>query len=49
MKPLVAVDASEALAILEKHPFDLVLTDLNLPGMSGLDLLKQNSNRVSRD
>ena len=37
----VSVEASEALTMLEKHPFDLVLTDLNLPGMSGLDLLSR--------
>src|SRR4051795_8882668 len=35
----VSVDASEALAVLEKQDFDLVLTDLNLPGLSGLELL----------
>ena len=37
----VSVDASEALAVLEKQAFDLVLTDLNLPGMSGLELLRR--------
>ena len=37
----VACDSLEALALLEKHAVDLVLTDLNLPGMSGLDLLKR--------
>lgn len=35
----VSADATEALKVLEKQPFDLVLTDLNLPGPSGLDLL----------
>ena len=35
----VAADATGALAVLEKQDFDLVLTDLNLPGLSGLELL----------
>ena len=37
----VSIDASEALTVLEKQAFDLVLTDLNLPGMSGLELLRR--------
>jgi two-component system NtrC family response regulator len=37
----VAADAPEALTVLEKQPIDLVLTDLNLPGMSGLELLNR--------
>ncbi len=32
----------EALALLEKQAVDLVLTDMNLPGMSGLELLKSS-------
>jgi DNA-binding NtrC family response regulator len=36
----VAVDVPEALQILQTSPQDLVITDLNLPGPSGLDLLK---------
>jgi two-component system NtrC family response regulator len=37
----VAADVSDALQILEKEATDLVITDLNLPGMSGLELLKR--------
>jgi two-component system, NtrC family, response regulator len=37
----VATDVNEALELLEKEPRELVITDLNLPGMSGLDLLKR--------
>ena len=33
-------DAVEALKILEDEPQDLVLSDLHLPGMSGMELLK---------
>jgi len=37
----VATDVPQALAILQKEPQDLVISDLNLPGMSGLELLKK--------
>lgn len=36
-----ASDGSEALAVLERFPADLVITDLKMPGMSGLELLKR--------
>ena len=36
-----ASSAEEAFPILEKSPRNLVITDLNLPGVSGLDLLKR--------
>ena len=36
-----ASDAVHALELLQREPRDLVITDLHLPGTSGLDLLKQ--------
>ena len=38
---VVASDVPEALELLERKPQDLVITDLNLPTASGLELLKQ--------
>jgi two-component system NtrC family response regulator len=37
---LAAVDVAEALGILRAEPFDLVLSDLNLPDSNGIELLK---------
>lgn len=37
----VAGDANEALALIDIHHFDLILLDIKLPGISGLELLKQ--------
>lgn len=37
----VAVDVSQALEILQAGPKELVITDLNLPNQSGLELLKK--------
>jgi DNA-binding NtrC family response regulator len=36
-----AASSEEAIPILEKSPQNLVITDLNLPGISGIDLLKK--------
>jgi two-component system NtrC family response regulator len=36
-----ASTAEEATSILEKHPQNLVITDLHLPGLSGIELLKK--------
>jgi DNA-binding NarL/FixJ family response regulator len=35
----VAASGSEALAIAKQHHLDVVITDLKMPGLSGLDLL----------
>ena len=37
----VASNVTEALAALAKQHYDLVLTDLRMPGASGLDLLRK--------
>jgi len=36
-----AVTAEEALAKLGSQPFDVVLTDISMPGLTGLDLLNR--------
>ena len=35
-----AAESLAALALLRSHPFDVALLDINLPGRSGMDLLK---------
>ena len=40
----VAEGAGDGKEALEKHgmgPFDLIITDLNMPGMTGIDLIKE--------
>ena len=36
-----ASTAEEALRKLEAHPFDVVLTDISMPGLSGSELLQR--------
>jgi two-component system, NtrC family, response regulator AtoC len=39
-KPVLARDGKEALQIVKNQTIDLVVSDLHMPGMNGLDLLK---------
>jgi diguanylate cyclase (GGDEF)-like protein/PAS domain S-box-containing protein len=44
----LAADGAEALAAIASTRFDLVLLDVEMPGMSGLDVLSQLRSRHSR-
>lgn len=37
----VSQNAQEALELLDKEAYELVLTDLNLPGLNGLELISE--------
>ncbi len=39
--PTTCADGYAALEVLEKQEFDLVITDLGMPGISGIDLARQ--------
>lgn len=39
VKVLIAKNGQDAIAILSKETIDLIVTDLNMPGITGLDLL----------
>ena len=41
LKTTVAGDGEEALLLLEKEPADIVISDVMMPNMNGLDLLRQ--------
>jgi two-component system response regulator AtoC len=38
---LSAASGAEALALLEKHPVDVMVTDLRMPGLDGMTLLRR--------
>ncbi len=44
-RPVVAANAREALEITQQQSIDLVLSDLHMPGMNGLELLRQLRNQ----
>jgi len=41
LAPVLATSGAEALALLEQHPVDLVITDLIMPEMGGLELMER--------
>ncbi len=43
-----AANAQDALSLARETPFDLVLLDISLPGMDGIDLLKELKRRYPR-
>jgi CheY-like chemotaxis protein len=44
----VAEDATDALSILENEEFPLIITDLNMPGIDGMQLCKAIKKRSNR-
>tara|TARA_R110002049_G_scaffold72490_7_gene187536 strand:+ start:109128 stop:110528 length:1401 start_codon:yes stop_codon:yes gene_type:complete len=40
-------DANDAFAVLQEHSFDLILSDLNMPGNLKLELLKEGRSKYS--
>ncbi|MGB8952375.1 MAG: response regulator [Candidatus Aminicenantales bacterium] len=38
---ITAMDADQALALLEKEKFDLIITDIRMPGKNGIELITQ--------
>lgn len=44
-KVTIAGDGQQALNLLDAQPFDLIITDLEMPGMNGLVLLRQIKER----
>ena len=47
-RSILAESGQEALELLERHPVDIVVADLKMPGMSGIELLDRIKARNAR-
>jgi|Deesub1362B_J571_1020462.scaffolds.fasta_scaffold02837_5 putative nucleotidyltransferase with HDIG domain len=45
----VAGDAGEALSLLEQEPVDVVITDIRMPGINGIELIRRIKERHQAD
>ena len=43
-----AANGKEALELMEREEYDLVITDIKMPGMNGLELIEHTWEKVSR-
>ncbi|MDF1544078.1 MAG: sigma-54 dependent transcriptional regulator [bacterium] len=48
-KVTTTVDPKEALALIEKHSFDLIITDLSMPEISGMQILEAGLEKEGTD
>jgi DNA-binding response OmpR family regulator len=44
-KVMAAADGQQAVELLDRHPFDVLITDLGLPKLSGFELIKHARSR----
>jgi DNA-binding response OmpR family regulator len=44
-KVMAAADGQQAVELLDRHPFDVLITDLGLPKLSGFELIKHVRSR----
>ncbi|WP_291098880.1 MULTISPECIES: response regulator transcription factor [unclassified Flavobacterium] len=47
-KLLIALDGKEAIELIEKHNPDLILTDIMMPFISGLEVISHVRNKLNR-
>ena len=47
MEVVTASNGDEALGILSKQSFDIMLIDIHMPGYSGIDLIKKIRNKLA--